>query len=134
MKLSNKKAMKKSFKSYSEALKYVDKISKAYPGGKRCFQSSEEYAELYPIVKKLYEAEKRSADKKLLSEAKKAMKEAGINFGDRVETQLINIFGLPGSILEGRLISKKGLPYVKLDHPFQGKKTIFWHKGWRKIE
>ena len=49
--------------------------------------------------------------------------------GDRVAYGLVGPF-FNIEVLRGKIVSRKGVPYVALDQAHNGKKSVRWHKGW----
>jgi hypothetical protein len=122
-----------TFASYDDALLWLEKESKKYKS-KNDFYSSYEYKKAYPVINELYMLERRKDESKEREEAKIAMEQAGVKFGDRVGYDYIVY--LQVEEYTGEVISRNGIPYVKLDEGQQtmtGKKSVKWHKGWRKI-
>lgn len=117
------------FESLEEANDWIDKKINEY-GSKNKFLSSDEYKKAYPQIEKLHKQEKQDFNEA----AKKAMKESGVDFGDRVEYSRANPFG-EVFVYEGVIENKNGLPKVKLDKKtMDGKRYLNWHKGFRKVE
>jgi len=114
-------------KTISEVNEYIQDGAKRH-GSKNKFLSSKEYADMYPIIEKIYNAEKIKED----STAYAAMKEVGAAYGDRVTYTLFGMF-FTTDTLTGTLVCRNGLPMVKLDSKFNGKRFTQWHKGWKKI-
>lgn len=120
------------FKTYDQSRDWLEKKAKEY-GSKNEFLASEEYKKAYPELvslekKKLTDISKRGA---------KAMKEVKVKEGDTVEYDAVSPFGIVESYC-GKLIIKRGTPYVKLKEKalVAGKgyrKTVRWHKGFRKV-
>ena len=122
-----------TFASYDDALLWLEKESKKYKS-KNDFYSSYEYKKVYPVINELYMLERRKDESKEREEAKIAMEQAGVKFGDRVGYDYI--YYLQVEEYTGEVVSRNGIPYVKLDEGQQtmsGKKSVKWHKGWRKI-
>jgi len=127
----DKTAAAPKFRNYEEAMAWVKKKSREY-GGKNKFLSSDEYREAYPVIKRLSDKAKSEARKSLRGDAERAMKEVGVRFGDRVEWHQVGPF-MTVDVFTGTVVDKKGIPYVKLDRPVQGKRTVRWHKGFRRV-
>ena len=116
--------------SYAEVDSYFKAKSKQY-GSKNAFFASDEYRKVYPQISKLFDSEKCA----IASRANKAMQEAGVKFGDKVEYSTASAFG---EIFEvrGKIIEKRGAAIVKLDKGFKspsGKSSMCWHKGFKKV-
>lgn len=116
------------FRTYEEATAWLEKKYREY-GGKNKFLSSDEYREVYPLLKKLSD----KARSGLRGDAERAMREAGVGFGDRVEWHQVQPFMMGVDVFTGTLVDKKGIPYVKLDRAIQGKRTMRWHKGFQRV-
>jgi len=117
------------FKSYEEAMDFINRRIKDFPS-KDAYYSSEEYKKIYPILNRLRKEALTFTSKK----AKVAMKEVGAKEGDCVEYSVANPFG-EIFVLEGKIkLDKLGIPYVHLAEPTtRGKKKIRWHKGFRSV-
>lgn len=116
------------FRTYEEATAWLEKKYREY-GGKNKFLSSDEYREVYPEIKRLSD----KARSGLRGDAERAMKEAGVRFGDRVEWHQVQPFMMGVDVFTGTIVDKKGIPYVKLDRAIQGKRTVRWHKGFQRV-
>ena len=106
----------------------ISEKSKQY-GSKNAFLASDEYKTLYPQVEKIY----KEAKGEFVGKATKAMEESGVKVGDRVSTLAQGFAG--GTSVNGTIIMRNGVPYVKLDSSqmtSQGyRKQIQWNKGWK---
>ena len=106
----------------------ISEKAKQY-GNRNAFLASEEYKKLYPQVEAIY----LKAKNEYVGKATKAMEESGVKAGDRVSTLAQGFAG--GNSVEGIVIMKDGVPYVKLDSPqmtSQGyRKQVQWNKGWK---
>lgn len=108
------------FKSYDDAKKYIDRKLTQY-GSKQAMTSSPEYRDAYPKIMAI-----RAKD--MSANAIQPMKDVNVKFGDKVSYHAVGSFGNV-DIKSGTVISKDGIPYVKLDG---SRKTVLWHKGFRK--
>ena len=115
------------FATYEEAEKWVAAKIREY-GGKNKFLSSDEYRRAYPEIVKL----QRGAHSRYVTEGELLLAAAGLREGDRVEYHFVSPFGF-AEVFKGTITKKKGVPHVKLDVPHEGKRTVRWHKGWRKL-
>jgi len=112
-------------KKYADFEKLLEKKTKEY-GDKNKYFASEEYKAIYPKVQELYKKEKH----KHIIEGKKAMREAGVNFGDRVVYVIPDHSTATVDEHAGVVFSRAGIPYVRLDDKMpNGTKEIKWHKG-----
>lgn len=119
-------------KAYEELLEWINEESKKY-SSRNEFLSSDIYKKVYPKIKKLEEDIKKKKQLSLIHDAEEAMKEANINFGDRVYYDYVYGFGV--QTYTGKIIKRKGIPYVVLDSgqvTMKGAKSIRWHKGFIK--
>ena len=117
------------FGTYQEALDWINKTAKKYDS-KNAFYASDEYKKVYPILTILHDAETN----KWAKVAAKAMKKVDVKFGDKVKYDFVSPM-MRVEKYSGTVINKNGIPYVKLDSgqkSMTGKKTIRWHKGWKK--
>ena len=121
------------FKTMQEAQDWIETESKKYPS-KNAFYASSKYHKAYPLIKKLSDDQCKKKHALKVIEAEKAMKEAGVKFGDSVFYDYVCIFNV--ITYEGKIINRKGIPYVKFDNnmTINGKKSIRWHKGFMKKE
>lgn len=134
------KESKQPFKSYAEALKWIENKTKEFyrfdrtkREAKDLFVASDEYKQMYPFIKALEKAEQEKHN----IEREKAMREAGLNYGDKVETFSMSFTGLGGNAYTGTLIQRAGKPFVKLDPgsaTMSGRKLIEWNTGWEKLK
>lgn len=118
-----------AFDSYAEALEYIDTQAKKY-SNKNEFYASDEYKELYPVLKEVHKRENTEWSKS----AEKAMESAGVKYGDNVQYTNVGSF-MSSESYSGVIVDRKGIPYVKLDpgqSTVDNKKSIRWHKGWKK--
>jgi len=123
------------FKTYDEVTAWVAAKVKEY-GGKNKFFSSPEYRQAHPVINKLYKEVKRKYDEKKQSEGAAAMEAAGVSYGDRVRYQFVGPF-LQIQTLTGKVIRRKGVPYVRLNEPVSTtkglRKEVRWHKEFRRM-
>jgi hypothetical protein len=115
------------FTSYKQWLDYIE--FKLLKHGKD-FYTTEEYRQLYPVGAALRHEELKA----LAERGQVEMKNAGVWFGDKVFYDVLSPWGIVEPI-SGKIVSKKGVPYVKLDEGQKsgsGKRHIRWHKGFRK--
>jgi len=104
------------------------RIRETYPT-KNELLSSAEYRAAYPSIDAVYRREREAATARLVKDGAQALVEAGLTVGDRVAYGVVGPY-LNVEILRGKIVSQKGVPYVALDQPHNGKKSIRWHKGW----
>lgn len=118
--------MSEKFTTYSEALAWVEEQSRGYKTRNHFF-ASDEYRLAYPRIKMLYEEYKARKKEDAKKEAGSAMVGSGIEYGDRV---FYDVLGFAFSVerLDGVVVERGGLPYVKLDNG----KRVRWHKGFIK--
>ncbi len=119
--------------TYQDAMDYISMKQKEM--GRDEFLSSDEYKKIYPLIKKLHSVEKSLNKQETKKLAQKAMEEAGVSFGDRVEYVFFDMF-MGANHYTGTIIDKNGIPYVTYDKglkDMQGNKSGRWHKGWKKI-
>lgn len=96
----------------------------------KAYYSSNDYMEIYPYFQKFIERSK----KKRMELADKAMAEVGVKYGDTVGWALIGAF-MSSTWVEGILTKRKDGPIVKLTKGAAevGKKTVKWHRGFKKV-
>lgn len=117
-----------NFTSYADAQKWIEQEAKKYDS-KNEFYSTDEYKNAYPLIKELWNLEHN----KIAYKSEKAMKEAGVKFGDAVFYDNVNPFGYAEEYT-GIIVERNGIPYVKLDEgqkTITGAKSVNWHKGWK---
>lgn len=90
---------------------------------------SDEYRAAYPEIDATYRRQRDERTARLARDGARALAEAGLKAGDRV------VYGVVGSFfnvetLRGKIVLRKGVPYVVLDRSHNGKKSTRWHKGW----
>ena len=120
------------FKNYKEAQDWMNNRMSEYESANR-FYASEEYREAYPAIKEASDREKNNQSSSLAVEARQAMTEAGVKFGDRVSYQHVGRF-MTVEEYTGIIINRKGIPFVKFDEgqkTINGKKSVRWHKGFK---
>ncbi len=117
-----------TFNDYDSACQYV-KFQVKKQGQK--YYCSEEYKLLAPVLKQMYQESKTSLNDDRIEIALAAMESVDVNFGDYVEWHNVG-FAFSVSVHTGKVINRNGAPYVKLDSPFNGKKSCRWHKGFLK--
>ncbi len=123
----NAKAPKK-LTNYQEALTHVNERAKQF-SNKNEYYATDEYRNLYPELERLRKKKLQS----MSQGAKQAMNEVDAKEGDHVEYSTSTPFGSI-FVYEGIIkIYNNGVPYVFLDKPVNGKKTVRWHKGFRKF-
>lgn len=103
-------------------------------GNRDEFLASDEYKAAYPDFAAAHKSQKSSKASETKRDASKAMKEAGVSFGDRVTWSAVSPFGFADVITGVLTEGSDGRPKVKLDEPFNGKKTAGWHKGWKPVK
>lgn len=91
--------------------------------------SSAEYRAAYPSIDAIYRREREAATARLAQDGAQALVEAGLKVGNRVAYGAVGSF-FNVEVLRGKIVSRKGVPYVALDQPHNGKKSVRWHKGW----
>jgi len=111
--------------SYEDMHAWINEKAEEY-GGKNKFYASPEYAKIYPIFTKI--TAKHEAVRK--AEGEKAMAEAGLIPGNRVEIVGVSLTGHEAPVQGNLYLDKKGIPKVKTD---EGKHEK-WNKGWKKVE
>ena len=122
-----KEVKMEDFNTYAEAYEYIQGQAKLH--GQK-YYASNEYKSIYPQLKSLHEVEHKATSK----EAQQAMKESGLNFGDRVFYDYVSSF-LSVETYTGKVINKNGTPFVKLDKStMNGNKTCRWHRGFKKAQ
>lgn len=116
------------FLDYEHVQAWMEEKIKEY-GGKGPFTSSQEFKDAYPEIDKLYrEFKKENSAKKV-----KQMTEAGVAYGDKVRySQLALLLG-GVVVLEGTIVERRGIPYVRLDKPTTGRREVRWHAGFQKV-
>lgn len=115
------------FNTYSEAQEYIQIKINEY-GNENKFYSSEEYEEAYPFILEAHDKAKEA----ITHVAIEAMTEVGVNFSDIVYYDIVDYWGNVTEV-KGKLINKKGVPYVQLNQKLpNGKKSMKWHTGFRK--
>ncbi len=117
------------FIDYQDVTNWIEQKAKEY-GGRNKFLASEEYHKIYPTIKNIAESYRYEKSK----EAQKAMREASVKYGDKVDYAVPQPFG-GVTIFEGALIDKGGMPRVQLTESApDGRKSVMWHKGWQKVK
>lgn len=118
---------KRRFLDYDHALEWVAEKTKEY-GGKNKFMSSPEYKEAYQEIDELYREVKKETSAKRV----KQMEDHGLKYGDQVRySQLALMFG-GVVVLNGQLVERRGIPYVRLDQQTMGRREVRWHPGFEK--
>lgn len=97
-----------TFNTYQDAIDYVASKKKTYG---QDYLTTDEYKELYPIIKKLYDIEKS----KFVNKKQHDLNNIGAKVGDKILISWQTAFGGSDQI-EGTLIMRSGIPYVKLPH------------------
>lgn len=118
------------FQTYDEAQQWVESKAQEY-GGKKKFAASDEYKNAYPEIDRLYQEERAESVKN----ADKAMRDAGVSIGDKVEYTPKNLWGAAQGPVTGKIVERGGTPYVQIDEgqpAASGKKRVRWHDGWQK--
>ena len=115
------------FENYNDVENWIKIKSKEYKG-KNWFFCSTEYKNAYPIINKLYQIHKKNLHNTKVKNANIAMKESNSHYGDKVEWSYGDPYGNI-TIIEGQLIEKNNLPFVKDSNG----KNHKWHKGFWKI-
>ena len=120
------------FATYAEATQYIQCQVKSQGQKYYC---TDEYKKLFPEVKQMAQEEKNKTQsqksRQSLDLAAEAMLEVGVIWGDKVEWHNAGMF-MTVEIVSGTIIDKKGVPFVRLDTPVNGKKSCKWHKGFLK--
>lgn len=125
------KRVAKMPRSFQEYERWMKEKAKEYKG-KNKWLSSDEYRAALPTIKKIIKDENERRQKEVAKEGEKAMKEVGARYGDKVFYDIEGMFMSGVTTIEGVIVDKKGVPHVKLDKPFRGKRHIRWHKGFQK--
>ena len=120
------------FATYAEATQYIQGQVKTQGQKYYC---TDEYKKLFPEVKQMAQEEKNKTQsqksRQSLDLAAEAMLEVGVIWGDKVEWHNVGMF-MTVEIVSGIIINKKGVPFIQLDTPVNGKKSCKWHKGFLK--
>ena len=96
---------------------------------KRNLLCSDEYREAFPRLAAVFRQAPDEYTSRMAREGTRALAEAGLAVGDRVAYGLVGPF-FNIEVLRGKIVSRKGVPYVALDQAHNGKKSVRWHKGW----
>lgn len=105
-----------NFKTHEEAMEWIAKRAKELGMSKTSFAASYEYQYALPKMEAVYKVAKAEFDKKQKEKAAdilSQMADAGVKFGDTVAWTNIGMF-LSQIKYEGVVVSKGGIPYVKL--------------------
>lgn len=120
------------FATYADATQYIQ--SQVKEQGQR-YYCTDEYKKMFPAIKQMAQDEKNKTQNQgshqLLDLAAQSMQEVGVTWGDKVEWHNIGTF-MNVTIMSGKIVNRKGIPFVQLDAPMNGKKSCKWHKGFMK--
>jgi hypothetical protein len=123
------------FKTYSDALDYVKRQVKTQGQG---YYATDEYKNLYPLLKSLRDVEVN----KFKSKKEKELENLNLKPGDKIQISWATMWGGLETV-EGTLFMRAGIPYVKLPHklPVNSKGKIMYKqsvpfsaKNMRKID
>jgi hypothetical protein len=62
-----------------------------------------------------------------------AMSEVGAKSGDQVRRFFPSFIGIGGIELTGQIVMRRGLPYVRFDQKYDGRREMMWSKSWGKV-
>jgi len=117
--------MKPTFLDYDQARAWMEQKAKEH-GGLKAFSATSEYKQVYPEIEAIYK-------KETLAASTKALQKAGLEYGEEVTYSQLNL--LLGGVItaKGKLVERRGKPYVKLDPPVLGRKEVRWHSGFVRV-
>jgi len=119
--------MEAAFADYSEALDWMEQAKKNYKPTIR-FYASDEFKAAYPLISQLYDAKMAA----LAQEGMAALAEAGLKIGDEVVYDAVSL--LVSEEYRGKVVRRKGIPYVKLYGTLYGtRRFVRWHRGFSKM-
>jgi hypothetical protein len=124
-----------NFASYEDALSFIQERAIVY-GSEANFQASEEYAELFPVIKDLYDTEQEIRTATTPEEALKIVEQKGLKPGDKVTLETSNAEGKPIT-LSGTVAVLNGSPIINLDSnqsTMSGEVVVRINNNWKKSE
>jgi hypothetical protein len=126
------KAKNMQFANYVQATQYIKNQVKDQGQKYYC---TDEYKKLFSVMKRMAQEEKNKTQnqesRQLLELAAQSMREVSVTWGDKVEWHNVGAF-MTVTIVSGVIVNRKGIPFVQLDSPMNGKKSCKWHKGFMK--
>jgi hypothetical protein len=123
------------FASYEDALSFIQERAIVY-GSEANFKASEEYAELFPVIKDLYDTEQEIRTATTPEEALKIVEQKGLKPGDKVTLESTNFQGKPIT-LTGTVAVLNGSPIINLDSnqsTMSGEVVVRINNNWKKSE
>lgn len=101
------------FATFEDAKEYIAERIAEYDS-EQAFYDSDEYAQLYPEIKKVYDSEQEFRTVATPDDAVALLESKGYNVGDKVEAVTINEMGAP-MVLTGTVAILNGRPVINLD-------------------
>lgn len=99
------------------------------------YLSSQEYRDIYPRMKVVYDRVKAKQMSEMRAIASKAMDETGTKYGDKVIYSVASPWGVSESV-QGVVVNRDGVPYVDTGRAQGAGRPRFrrWHKGYIKVK